>query len=133
MTRPVHKYNFRVKFVCKNPKCQKEARLVQFVRHWNFIETFASEDAGTILLEQYKPEIVNFRCSACGENITDSLGHSIEGRKRMYNWLFANGMLRTESGGVVNSSAYRFTDADLEVREIPKEVPDEQCDPALLP
>jgi len=131
MRRPQTKYNFKIKFVC--PKCSATARLVQFTRHWNFVESFNSEEGLTELKEHYKPEITNFRCGECGETAVNEEGKPVEGRRRMYNWLFDHNMLRTDSGGTVNSKPYKFDDADLEKRELEQGVPDEECNPLLLP
>lgn len=133
MTRPSVKYNFKVKFICQNPKCKQEARLVQYVRCWSFVETFHTDDASIVAKELYKPEIVHFRCSVCNETVLDHADQPVEGRKRMYNWLFDHGMLRVESGSVVNSLPYKFKSDELEKREIAQEASDELCNPALLP
>ena len=130
MRRPAFSYAFQIAFFCRH--CLEHTRLVQFTRQWNFVESFHSEKGATELKEFYKPEITHFRCGGCGAAVVDDKGLPVEGRRRMYNWLFNNKMLRY-NGNEVNSALHRFDVEDEEKREIEQELEDGKCDPSLLP
>jgi hypothetical protein len=121
-------YNFTVKFVC--PTCKLEVPLVQFSRRWSNIDTFASADAGTALSNVSKPEIIQFKCSACNEYVVDDAKCAITGRKNMYNWLFDHKMLMNGTS-VVNNVSYKLQGEPA--NRVIDTVPDDQCNPLLLP
>lgn len=125
-------FKFNLKFVC--PSCKQEARLVQASRYWNLVDSFSSDEAGVACGDAYKPQLIQFSCASCKSIVCDENGDAVTGRKNMYNWLFDNKML-LYNGNVMDSTAYRFDAGEPPWKRdiIETEVPDEQCDPSLLP
>ena len=126
-------FTFTVNFTCS--RCHRIAELIQFSRYWNEVASFCSNEAAAQYGGSHKPELIQFSCAKCGEAIRGANGGVITGRKNMYNWLFDAGML-LHGGNVVTSTFYRFDKGEPPWKgnvSKEEEVPDEQCDPSLLP